>query len=999
MATFAPWSLRTAPSAAAPIARASAAPWRALSSRRAVAAGGEVGTDRHRDALRTARGGAPRERAPLDVSARAARGGRGGRGGRRGGASGGGRGGAGGRGASDRSKRAAGRGRGKPIRAPPPPPPAPGVRPAGMRKRVAVRVSTNGESPFADLRGGPLLSPAARKDPAKAQEERRKIWARLGAEDPSASASSSTPRGFSHLLDADPNANASSSSSGNPRGTSRGANGTRQRGSSRATLRVGFTAHREKFAKALRLELEEEMDRAKERLDTWDRARLQREGYALFGLRGMRDGTLQRDAVIRVLKPRVGGFGAESESENPGAPAPLRRGFAMGAELPFHRFAQGDMVSLTEGDDHDETGASSVQGVVVERAMHFLKIAVSEDDERKVLDSRRLRLDLSANTISHDRAVSALMAFSEAGGMPGYDETSAGRRLSSTAYAPLQRAMIGIPDGGGDLESVARVSPPWAGKGEASKMRAALSASSVDRLNPSQRAAVRRAMGRTLSIWQGPPGTGKTRTLMSFVEAAVALAGAQGARRGASAGPTVLACAASNVAVDNIVEGLLDAERRGGGKLKLRVVRLGSPAKVQPWLVSATLGAQVAETAQGKRAAAMRAQARGDYTPRGAAARRAAFALEQGAASLVLARADVVCCTCVGAGDELLEGFTFRVACVDEATQCPEPAALIPLTKALSGVLVGDARQLPPTVVSRAAQRAGLGVSLFERLERLGLSPDLLDRQYRMHPSLAAFPSEAFYGGRVASDPDPTSRPAPLGFDWPDARCPLVFVEVDGGEERRAPDGLSVLNEREARAAVAAVERLLAAAPNQSDAKTVATRVPKPMKPIVVGGRASVRCPGDVGVIAPYAAQVRRVQELWTESKRRRGERDDGVAEDGDGSSSDPAKAAAAAEARAARELEVHSVDGFQGREKEVIVLCTVRANDAKKLGFVADDRRLNVAMTRAKRGLVVLGNRKTLESDETWRRWLRWVDQKGVATTASALGLLRGGEEERRGP
>ena len=750
------------------------------------------------------------------------------------------------------------------------------------------------------------------------------------------------------------------------------------------------------------------MDRAKERLDTWDRARLQREGYALFGLRGMRDGMLQRDAVIRVLKPRVGGFDVDvdADADASGAASPLRRGFAMGAELPFHRFAQGDMVSLTEGDDHDETGASSVQGVVVERAMHFLKIAVNEDDERKVLDARRLRLDLSANTISHDRAVSALMAFSEAGGMPGYDETSAGRRLSSTAYAPLQRAMIGIPDGGGDLESVARVSPPWAGKGEDAKMRAALSASSTDRLNPSQRAAVRRAMGRTLSIWQGPPGTGKTRTLMSFVEAAVALAGAHGARRGASAGPTVLACAASNVAVDNIVEGLLDAERRGGGDL--RVVRLGSPAKVQPWLVSATLGAQVAETAQGKRAAAMRARARGDYTPRGAAARRAAFALEQVAASLVLARADVVCCTCVGAGDELLEGFTFRVACVDEATQCPEPAALIPLTKALSGVLVGDARQLPPTVVSQAAQRAGLGVSLFERLERLGLSPDLLDRQYRMHPSLAAFPSEAFYGGRVASDPDPASRPAPLGFDWPDARCPLVFVEVDGGEERRAPDGLSVFNEREARAAVAAVERLLAAAPNPRDRHQTRTDIRREkrtacrMKPIVVGGRASVRCPGDVGVIAPYAAQVRRVQELWTESKRRRGERDDGeengVAEDGDGSSSDPAKAAAAAEARAARELEVHSVDGFQGREKEVIVLCTVRANDAKKLGFVADDRRLNVAMTRAKRGLVVLGNRKTLESDETWRRWLRWVDQKGVATTASALGLLRGGEEDRRG-
>ena len=353
----------------------------------------------------------------------------------------------------------------------------------------------------------------------------------------------------------------------------------------------------------------------------------------------------------------------------------------------------------------------------------------------------------------------------------------------------------------------------------------------------------------------------------------------------------------------------------------------------------------------------------------------------------------------MGAGDELLEGFTFRVACVDEATQCPEPAALIPLTKALSGVLVGDARQLPPTVVSRAAQRAGLGVSLFERLERLGLSPDLLDRQYRMHPSLAAFPSEAFYGGRVASDPDPTSRPAPLGFDWPDARCPLVFVEVDGGEERRAPDGLSVLNEREARR-----RRRGGTSPrrraepirreNSRDARAETDETDRRRwtreRSVPRGRRSDCTC---------TRAQVRRVQELWTESKRRRGERDDGVAEDGDGSSSDPAKAAAAAEARAARELEVHSVDGFQGREKEVIVLCTVRANDAKKLGFVADDRRLNVAMTRAKRGLVVLGNRKTLESDETWRRWLRWVDQKGVATTASALGLLRGGEEERRGP
>ena len=262
----------------------------------------------HRSAPRRAPDRARRRAArtrPLDVSARAARGGRGGRGGRRGGASGGGRGGAPADAAllTGPSERLGGVEESPSARLPRPLPPqacAPRACASASPSASPLTASPPSRISAAD----PLLSPAARKDPAKAQEERRKIWARLGAADPSASASSSTPRGFSHLLDADPNANASSSSSGNPRGTSRGANGTRQRGSSRATLRVGFTAHREKFAKALRLELEEEMDRAKERLDTWDRARLQREGYALFGLRGMRDGTLQRDAVIRVEAPR-----------------------------------------------------------------------------------------------------------------------------------------------------------------------------------------------------------------------------------------------------------------------------------------------------------------------------------------------------------------------------------------------------------------------------------------------------------------------------------------------------------------------------------------------------------------------------------------------------------------------------------------------------------------------------------------------------------------------
>ena len=485
---------------------------------------------------------------------------------------------------------------------------------------------------------------------------------------------------------------------------------------------------------------------------------------------------------------------------------------------------------------------------------------------------------------------------------------------------------------------------------------------------------MKRAFGRTLSVWQGPPGTGKTRTLMSFIEGAVELARAQGVTGSKKTGPIVLACAASNVAVDNILDGLVrerdtdDARRAQGrtkGRERLKVVRLGSPAKVQPWLESHTLGALAAQTPMGKKAASLREQARGDYSPRGAAARRQAAGMERVAAEQVLRDADVVCCTCVGAGDELLEGFTFRVACVDEATQAPEPVALVPLAKAVAGVLVGDQMQLPPTVTSRKAESCGWGVSLFERLERLGLKPDLLDRQYRMHPALAEWPSKAFYGGRVSSNPTPVDRPPALGLPWPSkttgqyGRIPMAFVEIDG-REQRAPDGLSILNEAEARAAVAVVETLLAASPRDT----------------LVDGMLSVRSPGDIGVIAPYAAQVRRLRELWASSPA--------YITRALWCPSDEPGRGVDAEARAERELEVHSVDGFQGREKEVIVLCTVRANSGGSLGFVADDRRLNVAVTRAKRGLVVLGNRATLSSDKTWREWIRWVDKRGLSVKAS---------------
>ena len=350
--------------------------------------------------------------------------------------------------------------------------------------------------------------------------------------------------------------------------------------------------------------------------------------------------------------------------------------------------------------------------------MHFLKIAVDEEDEGILLQAGKLRLDLSANTVSHDRALQALVAFSDASGMPGF-ETNQNRekqatRITSTAYAPLQRALIGIPDGDAkdlnevkrNIASLASVPPPWATRDLGGKIKAAMQTTSARHLNDSQQLAVRRGLTRTLSIWQGPPGTGKTKALTSFIEAAVALAlettgvgvgsGVTGKQspRGANnksgstkgdnntgntshssaTSPVVLACAASNVAVDNIVAGLVASDSLfGPARRRLKIVRLGSPAKVSATLEQYTLTAQASQTVLGKEAAAKRLEVKGDFTSRGARNRREAFVLERAAEKWILRNADVVCSTCVGAGDDLLEGFVFRVACVDEAAQVRIP--------------------------------------------------------------------------------------------------------------------------------------------------------------------------------------------------------------------------------------------------------------------------------------------------------------------------------------
>ena len=297
----------------------------------------------------------------------------------------------------------------------------------------------------------------------------------------------------------------------------------------------------------------------------------------------------------------------------------------------------------------------------------------------------------------------------------------------------------------------------------------------------------------------------------------------------------------------------------------------------------------------------------------------------------------------------------FHSVLIDEATQATEPASLVALLHGASQLfLVGDQMQLPPTVIDREASREGLRVSLFERLQGSGIEPLLLDTQYRMHPGIALHPSKAFYGGRIRSGVEASDRPPLDGLRWPNADLPIAFLNVRGKEQTRlvggsgagaqseadALDGALVDAEDETYPAAASAQATSYANPVEADA------VCRLVNALVGRGELS---DSSVGVITPYSAQANLLQQ------RRLG----------------------------GGNVEVSSVDGFQGREKEAIIFSAVRCNDARSVGFLADQRRLNVAITRAKRGLVLVGDEQTLSASPVWRDYLRFLRKKGCVLSS----------------
>ncbi|MFT3710199.1 MAG: AAA domain-containing protein [Archangium sp.] len=435
-------------------------------------------------------------------------------------------------------------------------------------------------------------------------------------------------------------------------------------------------------------------------------------------------------------------------------------------------------------------------------------------------------------------------------------------------------------------------------------------------LNPEQLDAVSLVLAaRDFALIHGPPGTGKSTVL---AEVAV-----QWARQG----KRILCTAASNAAVDHLLELCLDAG--------LDAIRVGHPARVLPHLQQHTLDLLVEEHADRKLARSMFEEAfdllgyarkqreRGRSRERFSNAREAqaearklmdeARVLERKAVSSILGGARVVCATLTMLEGHVLSAQSFDAALLDEATQAIEPQALMAFHKAPIVALAGDPKQLAPTVISLDAEKKGLGVSLFERL-LADWGDDvkrMLKEQHRMHETIMRFPSDATYGGQLRAHPSVAQRTLDLAdVDAP----PVLFLDTAGKgfDESRDEQSESARNEGEADLIVARARELLARGLS----------------------------PKELAVITPYRAQA-----AWLRDKL-----------------------------QDVADLEIDTVDAFQGREKDVILVTLVRSNTEQQLGFLEDLRRLNVAITRPRKHLFVVGDSATLSGHPHYAKWIEFV-------------------------
>jgi ATP-dependent RNA/DNA helicase IGHMBP2 len=460
----------------------------------------------------------------------------------------------------------------------------------------------------------------------------------------------------------------------------------------------------------------------------------------------------------------------------------------------------------------------------------------------------------------------------------------------------------------------------------------------IPTLNDSQNEAVNKILqAQDVAIIHGPPGTGKTTTL---VQAIVQVLKTE---------KQVLVCSSSNTAVDILTEKLHCAN--------ISVLRLGNPARISDEVLINTLDAKVAAHQSYKDLKAYRKTAEEYFRMAGKYKRTfgksdkeqrqllyqearkilsEARVLEDYITYEQFDKAQVICCTPVVSANRMMRDKQFTTVFIDEAAQALEPMCWIPISRSNRVIFAGDHFQLPPTVKSKKAEAEGLKETLFEQAMQIKGISVMLNTQYRMHEHIMNFSNQQFYGGNLHAHA--TVKQALLSNNEEDFYLNKALSYIDtagcGFNEITNPESLSIANPEEA------------------------VLLHKHLRLLMKQYTENVKASKDitVGIISPYKEQVQYLTQL--------------IAAD-EALQQMPAK------------IVVKTVDGFQGQERDIIYISLVRSNDSKEIGFLNDIRRMNVALTRARQRLVVIGDSATLANHPFYKSFIEYAEQLNAYQSA----------------
>ena len=622
----------------------------------------------------------------------------------------------------------------------------------------------------------------------------------------------------------------------------------------------------------------------------------------------------ERDAEIDLMTYEISTMSGKKREEL-GRAINKVKGKSLGKELGLQivQFGRSEVIDteISVGDmvlvSTDNPLKSDLTGTVTEKGARFIKVAFDKRVPKWAI-KKKVRLDLYANDITFRRMEDNLKHLSLKG-------------KNALEYILNERN----PKKNREIPYISYID---------------------DSLNRSQKSAIENSLScENFFLIHGPFGTGKTRTLVELIS--------QETRQNHK----VLATAESNAAVDNILERLMDNK-------KLNLTRLGHPQRVSKHNITQTLAYKVENHKLNKKITKIHRKIDnliekrkvhtkptpqyrrgfGDYdilhlASKGKGGRGISSEKMKSMANWIeinqeideahdeikrienrmikdiVDSSDVILATNSSAALESISHVKFDVAIIDEASQATIPSILIPIAKAHRFILAGDHKQLPPTIISERAHE--LEKTLFEELIRIyPFKSQLLNVQYRMNSLLMKFPNREFYNNGLKSDSSVDDITINDILTSQHEEKALLFIdtsEVEDNREMHLKDSKSIINDLEADISVSIAQDYLNAGAGEDD----------------------------IGIISPYADQVKLIQEKTP--------------------------------------VEVKTVDGFQGREKEIIIISTVRSNSHGNIGFLKDLRRLNVAITRAKRKLIIIGNANTLITNPTYARLIEFVESENL--------------------